>query len=109
MNRIFAWGRATALQRQERFTDAVAAYETLLRLIVDGASPNPYDQIVCRLNLVRCKMALQDTVGVAEHLDAILTYQPFVFSNSYADRVKDKFAEASRLRSQLSAPPAPVR
>ena len=96
-NRIFLWGLATALHRQERYPEAAAAYDTLLQSILLSRSPNPYNEIVCRLNLVRCALAVGRKSNVKPHLNAILSYEQFPFDDSFRDRVSEKFEEARRI------------
>ena len=103
-NRVFRWGTATALHRQGRLAEAIPEYDTLLTMIRLAASANPYDEVVCRLNLVRCRIASADTTGVRSHLDAILVHERTEFPGSFADRVVDKLDEARHLRLQYVPP-----
>jgi tetratricopeptide (TPR) repeat protein len=100
-NRIFLWGLATALDRQNRSAQAVAAYSNLLEKIVHGHAPHPYNEIVCRLNLVKSKMALNDTTDVFDHLHQILSYETYVFPSKLQSRAGAKFEAALELLKQL--------
>jgi tetratricopeptide (TPR) repeat protein len=98
-NRIFLWGRATALHRSGKFALSIPAYETLLKSILNSGSPVPYDEIVCRLNLVKCQRTTGDTTGGREHLDAICSLKGTIFPEALAERARAKFEEARILRS----------
>ena len=100
-NRIFLWGLATALDRQNRSAEAVAAYSNLLEKIVHGHAPHPYNEIVCRLNLVKSKMALNDTTDVFDHLHQLLSYETYVFPSNLQSRAEAKFEAARELLIQL--------
>ncbi|MGD0037323.1 MAG: hypothetical protein ABSC53_08530 [Bacteroidota bacterium] len=96
-NRIFLWGLATALDRQNRFAEAVPAYSNLLKNIVYSHAPHPYNEIVCRLNLVKSKIALNDTTNVFYHLKTLLSYETCSFPANLQSRAKAKFEEARKL------------
>jgi tetratricopeptide (TPR) repeat protein len=100
-NRIFLWGLATSLDRQNRSAEAVAAYSNLLENIVRGHAPHPYNEIVCRLNLVKSKIALNDTTNVFYHLKQLLTYEKCSFPPNLQSRAKAKFEEARALLLKL--------
>jgi tetratricopeptide (TPR) repeat protein len=107
-NRIFLWGLATALDRQNRSAEAVAAYSNLLEKIIHGHAPHPYNEIVCRLNLVKSKMALNDTTDVFHHLHQLLSYETQVFPSNLQSRAKAKFEAARELLMQLESKRAAV-
>ena len=100
-NRIYLWGLATALDRQHRSAEAVAAYSNLLEKIVRGHAPHPYNEIVCRLNLVKSKMVLNDTTDVSQHLRQLLSYETVIFPSNLQSRAKAKFEAARELLLQL--------
>ncbi|MGD1046910.1 MAG: hypothetical protein ABR936_16520 [Bacteroidota bacterium] len=100
-NRIFLWGLATALDRQNRSVEAVEAYSTLLENIVRSHAPHPYNEIVCRLNLVKSKVALKDTIAVFYHLNKLLSYEASSFPVNFQSRAKAKFEEARKLLLKL--------
>ena len=100
-NRIFLWGFATALDRQNRAVEAVSAYSNLLENIARAHSPHPYNEIVCRLNLAKSKVALNDTATVFNHLNKILSYETCSFPAKLQSRAKAKFEEARKLLLQL--------
>ena len=96
-NRFFLWGLATALDRQNRFSETVSAYSNLLENIVRAHAPHPYNEIICRLNLVKSKVALNDTTTVQYHLKKLLSYETCSFPANLQSRAKVKFAEARDL------------
>jgi tetratricopeptide (TPR) repeat protein len=100
-NRIFLWGLATSLDRQHRSKEAVAAYSNLLENIVRGHAPHPYNEVVCRLNLVKMKIALNDTANVMNQLNQLLTYETNSFPSHLQSRAKTKFDAARELLIQL--------
>jgi tetratricopeptide (TPR) repeat protein len=100
-NRIFLWGLATALDRQKRSAEAVTAYENLLENILYVESPHPYGEIVCRLNLVKSKLAVNDTAMASQYLKIILSYENILFPANLEPRAKPKFEEARNLLSAL--------
>jgi tetratricopeptide (TPR) repeat protein len=100
-NRIFLWGLATAIDRQNHTEEAVSAYSALLEKIVDAHAPHPYNEIVCRLNLVKSKVALHDTTTVFDHLNKLLSYETCSFPANLQSRAKAKFEEARTLLVKL--------
>jgi tetratricopeptide (TPR) repeat protein len=100
-NRIFLWGLATALDRQKRAGEAVSAYEYLLENILCVKSPHPYGEIVCRLNLVKSKLAVNDTIMASRYLETILSFENAAFPANLVSRAKQKFEEARNMLSVL--------
>jgi hypothetical protein len=100
-NRIFLWGLATALDRDKRSAGAVRAYTNLLQSILHANPPHPYGEIVCRLNLSKSKLTLDDTTEVVVHLKKILSYQKSAFPENLRQRVQAKFEAASSLLSEM--------
>jgi tetratricopeptide (TPR) repeat protein len=101
-NRLFLWGKATALQKSGKFAAATEAYRRLLQNIVDERENNHYNEIVCRLNLVKVQLASGDSSGVQDQLRAILAYETFNFPQHLEDRAKDKFDQVHELQSELA-------
>ncbi len=100
-NRVFLWGFATALDRQKKYTEAVSAYESLLENILNAQFPNPYGEIVCRLNLVKCKIAIDNIAGIELHLNKILAYKKYSFPAKLTKRAEAKFIEAKKIYSSI--------
>jgi tetratricopeptide (TPR) repeat protein len=96
-NRVFLWGLATALDRQNRSAEAVSAYSNLLENILRAHAPHPYNEIICRLNLVKSKAALNDTTNVFHHLKKLLSYETCSFPVNLQSRAKAKFEDARAL------------
>ena len=100
-NRIFLWGLATSLDRQNSPAEAVSVYSHLLENIVHGQAPHPYNEIICRLNLVKSKVAFNDTTDVFYHLKQLLTYEKCSYPSHLQSRAKAKFEEARALLLKL--------
>jgi tetratricopeptide (TPR) repeat protein len=96
-NRMFLWGLATAFDREKHFPEAVSAYTNLLENILQVHFPHPYSEIVCRLNLVKSKLAVNDTATTREHLKKILSFEHSSFPVNIRDRAKRKLEETRQL------------
>ena len=108
-NRIFLWGLATALDRRKHFSDAVQAYANLLESILHVQAPHPYNEIVCRLNLVKSMLAVGDTTTFKDHLGKILSYEKILFPDNLRSRAQAKFEETRRLLSAIENKRAAVK
>ena len=108
-NRFFLWGLATALDRENRSAEAVPAYTTLLENIERAHAPHPYNEIVCRLNLVKSKVVVNDTADVFNHLNKILSYETSSFPVNIKPRADAKFEEARALLIKLGNQRAGVK
>lgn len=100
-NRIFLWGKATALDRQKRSSEAVEAYKNLLANILASSAPHPYDEIVCRLNLAQCQIALHDTAEAGQNLQMLMKKEGAKFPVQLKDRAAAKFTRARELLAQI--------
>lgn len=100
-NRIFQWGLAAALEKGEKRAEAIAVYESLFRSITTDPRGSAYNELVCRLNLVRLKLELKDTTLVSHHLAAIAALEGYRFPDYLKRRVRQKFDEASSLKRRL--------
>ncbi|MGB2869281.1 MAG: hypothetical protein WBD36_12575 [Bacteroidota bacterium] len=96
-NRIFLWGLSTALHKMQRFREAASVYETLLAQIVAERPDNPYNEIVCRLNLVGCRLSVNDPTGVRDEILTILSFEHSRFPEKFKSRAKEKFSIARRI------------
>jgi tetratricopeptide (TPR) repeat protein len=101
-NRMFLWGKATALQKAEKFGEAAEAYGRLLNSILSEKENNHYNEIVCRLNLVKVQLATGDSASVESQLRSILAYENRTFPERLQDRAKDKFLQAHDLQRELA-------
>jgi tetratricopeptide (TPR) repeat protein len=108
-NRVFLWGLATALDRRKHFSDAVHVYANLLENILHVQAPHPYNEIVCRLNLVKSMLAVGDTTTFKEHLGKILSYEKILFPNNLRSRAQVKFEETRILLSVIENKRAAVK
>jgi tetratricopeptide (TPR) repeat protein len=102
-NRIFLWGLSAAQERSGKFADAAETYRHLLEEILDAKMSNPYNEMLCRLNLVKACMAINRTEGLKEHIKAILSYSHYSFPDNLAKRARDKFDQARNIQTQLGA------
>lgn len=101
-NRMFLWGSATALHKLEKFPEAAQAYERLLQSILEDRDNNHYNEIVCRLNLVKAKLAASDSIGIRGHLGSIRSYERAVFPEHLRGRVQDKFEQAQAIERDFN-------
>jgi tetratricopeptide (TPR) repeat protein len=99
-NRVFLWGFATALDRQKHYAEAIPAYANLLENILYAQAPHPYNEIVCRLNMVKSMLAAGDTTAFKEHLEKIISYEKIEFPDNLKARAQAKIEET---RIMLSA------
>jgi len=102
-NQIFLWALTTALEKLGRSQEAIAAYEQLLASIREGMNGNPYNELVCRLNIARLKLAMGDTVHVRRTLTSILKYRPEDFPSHLKNRVEEKLERARELMLTIGA------
>jgi tetratricopeptide (TPR) repeat protein len=100
-NRIFLWELVEAQEQSGNYTDAVQTYQRLLVNILNAKISNPYNEILCRMNLVKAKIALKQTQGLNVYIDAILSYEHYVFPQNLVNRAKSKFEQARNIRAQL--------
>lgn len=96
-NRTFLWGLATACDRGSHPQEAVHAYQTLLLSLQASHAPHPYNELVCRLNLAKCQLAVGDTVHATGNLHALLNFRNASFPENLIDRAKPKFEEAEKI------------
>lgn len=100
-NRIFLWGLATAQERSGTSVEAAGTYERLLQSILQDTRPNPYNELVCRLNLLlltwRGRSRDHNLAAVGE----ILQLETNRFSEHLKERAADKFKIARRLEREI--------
>lgn len=101
-NRIFLWQLATAREKSGRLRMAQATYEALLKEIVIDPKPNPYNELVCRLNLAKIKLHFGGGLAVKVDLDAIISMKDARFPGHLQDRAEEKLEEARSLRQEIS-------
>jgi tetratricopeptide (TPR) repeat protein len=100
-NRIFLWELVEAQTQSGNYVDVIQTYEHLLTNILKARIQNPYNEILCRMNLVKAKIILKQTQGLDKHIEAILAYEHFVFPSNLTNRAKNKFEQARAIRAQL--------
>ncbi len=100
-NRVFLWGLASSEDQAKDYGPAIRTYERLLRNILDAKIANPYNEIACRLDIVKDGVAIHQTEGLLSHIDAILGYERFAFPQTLSERAKKKFEEARNIRRKL--------
>ncbi len=100
-NRIFLWELVQAQEQSGNYADAVQTYQHLLTNILNAKISNPYNEILCRMNLIKAKLALKQTEGLDSQIDAILSYEHHVFPGNLTNKAKNKFGQARNIRAQL--------
>jgi tetratricopeptide (TPR) repeat protein len=100
-NRIFLWELGEAQDKSGNTVGALQTYERLLVNILNAKIANPYNEMLCRMNLVKAKLALKQTEGLNVHLEAILSYEHYVFPKILEERARGKFEQARNIRAQL--------
>lgn len=101
MNRVFLWGLAAALWKSDNKQEAAETYTTLLNSIVTDEIPNPFPEVLCRLNIVNLKLALRDSAEVDAHLNSLLAFESHNFPEDLRPRARAKFEEARKIRLLL--------
>lgn len=100
-NRLFLWGLATGHDRLGRTHEAIVAYRRLLASIESDTRDNPYNELVCRVNLAR----LEALAGEKQKARATLAPVAGRVAASYAqhlhERAERKLAEAKALAAAL--------
>lgn len=100
-SRVFLWGLASAEDQAKSYRLSAQTYEHLLKNILNAKMANPYNEIACRMDIVKAKIELDETQGLLSQIDAILAYEHFAFPENLADRAKRKFEEARNIRKKL--------
>ena len=100
-NRIFLWELAEAQEQSGNYADAMRTYQHLLTNILTAKISNPYNEILCRMDIVKAGIALKETNGLGSQIDAILAYEHYHFPKNLTNRAKNKFEQARNIRSQF--------
>ena len=101
MNRLFLWGLSGGFWKAGKKQEAAETYATLLNSIVTDRIPNPYPELLCRLNIVSLQLALGDSAGVDAHLQLLLSFESYDFPEDLKPKAMAKFEEARNIRSLL--------
>ncbi|MBI3586852.1 MAG: hypothetical protein HY088_06970 [Ignavibacteriales bacterium] len=100
-NRTFLWGLATALHNGGKLDRAAKAYRNLLDILKADTTKNIYNEIVCRLNLVKVKLLLSDSTDAENHIRVILSFENEKFPEHLNERVTGKFEDAKKIMAEL--------
>lgn len=100
-NRTFLWGLATALHSGGKLDQAVNVYQNLLDVLKSDTTKNIYNEIVCRLNLVKVKLLLSDSTDAENHLRVILSFENEKFPDHLKERITGKFEDAREIMAGL--------
>ena len=103
-NRIFLWMLATARERGKDLEGALSTYEALLKAIITDQRPNPYNELVCRLNLAKVKRMLgRSNSIVSMDLDAVIAMKTVQFPEHLKKRAAEKIEEAREIRMEVQS------
>jgi len=100
-NEVFLWGMTTAFEKLGKWKEAVATYERLLASMEGDGRESAYVALVCRLNISKLKLDMDDTVQVRNNLTTILKLRPEDFPPHLKTRVEEKLARARELLLKL--------
>ena len=96
-SRAFLWGLATACHKAEMWSEAAAAYQRLMDVIVRSQNNNHYNEIVCRLNLAKVRAEIRDSSEVLSLLKDIVKFHEADFPKHLQNRTKDKLEQAEEM------------
>lgn len=100
-NRIFLWSLATSLERLNDTTGALQIYGHLLESILGDQRENSYNELVCRLNMLKLRIDRFDRSQLRSDFDRLFTLRRRAFPEHIRKRAEDKFDEAESLREKL--------
>jgi tetratricopeptide (TPR) repeat protein len=100
-NRLFLWGLAASLEKLEDTTGALRTYGHLLELMVNDPQENSYNELVCRLNMVKLELTRLGRSDLRSDLDIIFSLRKRKFPEHLKNRAEAKFDEAESLRKEL--------
>ncbi len=103
-NRLYLWGLATGYDRLGEREHAIGAYRRLLEAILSDTRPNPYNELVCRVNLARLEIASGSRGQARSLLVPVLDRSPEDFPKHLRDRAERKLKEAWELGALLARP-----
>jgi len=101
-NRLFLWGLATARERLADTSGALNAYQRLLASMVSDPRENSYNELVCRLNMIKLRSSgnmMWDWMG---EMEALFAFKSRTFPRHLQDRAEAKFEEAELIRKRLT-------
>jgi tetratricopeptide (TPR) repeat protein len=100
-NRIFLWGLAAAQEKSEEYEDALSTYVNLIKSIAKARMANPYNEVLCRLNMIKAQLALGQTNELRTHLENILSFEQYPFPPHLQKRARDKFDQARNIQAKF--------
>ena len=100
-NRLFLWGLATAFDQSGDTSGALGAYQRLLASIVSDQKENSYNELVCRLNMIKLRTPEKKTLEVKSDLEQLFALKSRTFPEHLRERAESKFREAELLRKRL--------
>ncbi len=101
-NRIFLWGKATALERLERWDDAFGVFRQLLRVMEQDSHDNPYNKLVCVLKLANISHRLKNDDEAFRYLSLIVDKREADYPRHLQDRAEDKLDAARELMGEIN-------
>ncbi len=101
-NRLFLWGLATAYERSGDTSRAISAYGRLLESIVTDQRENSYNELVCRLNMLKLEADKATEDERESGFDRLFALRSRTFPEHLRERAESKFEEAGELRTRLS-------
>jgi tetratricopeptide (TPR) repeat protein len=102
-NRVFLWGLATGNDRLGRSKEAAEAYQRLLHSIESASLVNPYNEIVCRLNLSLSLIAEKDTAAAKKQLTQLVAGASRPVPDFLRSRAQEKTNKAREILRRLNA------
>ncbi len=101
-NRLFLWSFATALEGLADTTGALEAYNRLLESIVNDRRENSYNELVCRLNILKLESGWKSSQDLMPAFDKLFALKSRTFPGHLQERAEAKFDEAARIRDTQS-------
>lgn len=101
-NRLFLWGLATALDQSGDTSGALGAYQRLLASIVSDQKENSYNELVCRLNMIKLKATTRKVLEMKSEFEELFALKSRTFPEHLQERAESKFREAELLRRTLT-------
>jgi hypothetical protein len=100
---VFLWGLATGNDRLGRSKEAAEAYQRLLHSIESASLVNPYNEIVCRLNLSLSLIAEKDTAAAKKQLTQLVAGASRPVPDFLRSRAQEKTNKAREILRRLNA------
>lgn len=89
-NRILLWSLASVYQKTNNSEKALVIYERLLETMKEDR-PNIYNEIVCRINIIKIVRTLHLKKNIDIHVSKILSYKTHAFPPHLTERAKKHF------------------